>query len=642
MEKIKIWESKSNLPKWTNVSQPLSETLQMNLSKAIQVYKETFQSLENLWKESKEWKEYSPILDSFLDEIWIKQKNETTRYVAYERVAQLKENALKNYLSQAKQEVWENTKDLKVELPSSLDEKIILQKAYQFVKRLYTQKFDEFIQNLEEKNILDNFHLELIKSTFLIWEAFNEFFPKWIEHIEKQNDILDKKFSNDGEKIMKYLEEKDLLEKDENWDLTDRSYTVLVGGKMLSYAQAFPNEIRNISNNIEQAINNLSQYENNEKQAIINYLTAIKEAYEETDTTKLLSKWQKVDELWMQVSWPIQIVHPMEYYEDKYRKAVTPEFDVRILDTKTLQSDVIKDISTMFEILSEKHWKEKYLQAYNYSKESFSRVLLFISEPVVYSGWYLNWLFSAQVVPNDENATKKYWKKIFAFPNKVLAQARKTPEKKHTQMTVDSKIVEKYRQILEDSETYFKIYDIDTIWHEFGHTLWLGENAEVEMNKTGNFKNIEEFKATTWWLVAYFVNEDEIDLEFVEKMLILHTRRVVNLQQWKKITEVLPYYNEWLIHLDILYNSWIIKIEDNKVIWNFSEQTYKKLKELYLEVYNDLIETYLNKKDASEFLYKYAESQEDGTTLPKNPILKDFALYYFDMFEKYGNEVVKD
>ena len=40
--------------------------------------------------------------------------------------------------------------------------------------------------------------------------------PVWEEHIKKQNEILDKMFDSDQEKIMNYLKEKDLLEKDEN------------------------------------------------------------------------------------------------------------------------------------------------------------------------------------------------------------------------------------------------------------------------------------------------------------------------------------------------------------------------------------------------------------------------------------------
>jgi hypothetical protein len=40
--------------------------------------------------------------------------------------------------------------------------------------------------------------------------------PVWENHIIKQNEILDKRFNGDSEKIMQFLREKKLLEIDEN------------------------------------------------------------------------------------------------------------------------------------------------------------------------------------------------------------------------------------------------------------------------------------------------------------------------------------------------------------------------------------------------------------------------------------------
>jgi hypothetical protein len=67
-------------------------------------------------------------------------------------------------------------------------------------------------------------------------------------------------------------------------------------------------------------IKSLENLEDEEKQNYIEYLISIKEAFEENDCTKLLSKWQIVDEKWMAIKGPMQISHPLEFYEDKYRK----------------------------------------------------------------------------------------------------------------------------------------------------------------------------------------------------------------------------------------------------------------------------------------------------------------------------------
>ena len=620
------------------------------LPEVINIYKETFAPLKNMFNEYKKTWKVNSIVSEFLNELWL-QQNEKTIYVACERIANLKTPILKSYLDEANKKIWENTKNLRVDIPNTLqDKQKILQKSYIFTSKLYNEYFQQFIENVKEKNLLNDFYITLLEWTLDIVNSFNDFYYVWWDYIEKQNDALDKMFEKDSEKIMAYLKNKDLLEKDEAGEYTDRSYTVLKWWKMFSYAQVFSNEINKIIQSIDKFISKLENQENNEKQAIINYLQAIKEAYWETDITKLLWKWQKVDELWMEIKWPFQIVHPMEYYDDKYRKAVQPEFDIRILDEETLKSKVQKDTSFMFEKLFLEFDKEKYQEIYNFSKESFSRVLLFVSEPVIYGGGYMNWLFSAQVVPNDEQASKKFGKKIFAFPNKVRAEQQKTPLKKHTTLVFDKKIIEEYKSIVNDSKTYYNIYDVETIWHEFGHTLWMGDETEIKMNlKTWNFKNIEEWKATTWWLVSYFYQvrtqlwESGLKQgvsDFDRKLILMHFRRSIALMERKNFDEVAPYYNEGLIHLDILYKSWVLVIKDNKVQFNLTSENYKKLKNLYLENYKKLIEIYLNKKDAGEFLFNYVITDKEGYNLPKDKKLRNFVIYYQELFEKYGNEVV--
>jgi len=68
----------------------------------------------------------------------------------------------------------------------------------------------------------------------------------------------------------------------------------------------------------------------------------------EKDVNTLVAKWALVDETWMQIKTPFQISHPLEFYEDKYRKAVAPEWDLRIQNS-VFESIVEKDILNMYE-----------------------------------------------------------------------------------------------------------------------------------------------------------------------------------------------------------------------------------------------------------------------------------------------------
>jgi hypothetical protein len=93
-------------------------------------------------------------------------------------------------------------------------------------------------------------------------------------------------------------------------------------------------------------------------------------------------------------------------------------------------------------------------------------------------------MYSAQVIPNDPVITEKCGKKIFAVPSFILTAQKNNPVMKLTHDFFDIKVLEKYRDFLYGpSANYYKIYDIETIGHEFGHTLWLDTDTETAMNK---------------------------------------------------------------------------------------------------------------------------------------------------------------
>ena len=114
--------------------------------------------------------------------------------------------------------------------------------------------------------------------------------------------------------------------------------------------------------------------------------------------------------------------------------------------------------------------------------------------------------------------------------------------------------------------------------------------------------------------------------------------RTIGLFAHKKVNEIQPYYCEALIHLVILCESEIISLENQKVTLHFNELSYEKLKQTYLIHYKKLIHMYLNKIDAQEFLNDYT-IKEGLYYLPKDKYLRDFVNYFYDTYEKIGNEV---
>ena len=61
------------------------------------------------------------------------------------------------------------------------------------------------------------------------------------------------------------------------------------------------------------------------------------------------------------------ISHPLEFYEDKYRKAVAPEWDLRILNN-VFDSVVESDIENMYENIFSEIWIDNFKNLMSFQK----------------------------------------------------------------------------------------------------------------------------------------------------------------------------------------------------------------------------------------------------------------------------------
>jgi hypothetical protein len=275
-----------------------------------------------------------------------------------------------------------------------------------------------------------------------------------------------------------------------------------------TYADAFPEEIENILGAVEKLRNTLSLLEDeffSHKDIFLTYFDALKDALSEKNPDSAIEAWARVDITWMDIKTPLQIAHPFEWYEDRYRDAVSPEWDLRLADTTLFVSVVKDDVKNMFLEISRLLGVEKSDEIYTYSLGSLDRVQLYICHPFLYYGAFFTGLFSAQVLPNDNIVSAAHGKKIFSFAANTLATERAKPQMQLMHEMVDAELLERDRTIVGDERLFYHVYDISTIGHEYGHTLWLEHDTEMRMNDGGNFKNIEEWKATMGGLMAFFL-----------------------------------------------------------------------------------------------------------------------------------------
>ncbi len=533
------------------------------------------------------------------------------------------------------------------------EEKIVelVEVAYKVVAEFWNDYHNETIAYIQEENLLTPFYREVFKGVYQVGIAMTVWQSSWTALIiNGVNKELINKFKTD-EKVMEFLEINNLFDLGHDELTADRSYSVLLKDenneyKSEAYIKAFKKEVLSVIDALEEFSDSLIELEDEiygQKWEYVKYIQSLITAFSEKRPDRLVHYWSEVDRAWMEITSPIQIGHPLEYYEDHYRKAVALEWDIRLANP-TYQSEnqrakKLKNMSNELYLTIDS--EKKYKATFDFCQKSLDKVQLYIGRPALFFGAEYNGLFSAQVVPNDEKISKACGKKIFAFSDEILQTTRAKPFLKLASDIFGKEFLTGERNFLfKNTADWHRVYDITTIGHEFGHILWCDEMSESVMNKTGNFKNIEEFKATTGGLVSFFI-DNENDEKELEKYVINDTiKRAVGLIGWMEVDEVQPYYCEGLIHLSGLFSSGVLSFDEESQKLNIdkSEMKIKLLKDWYISVYSSLALHYLEKNDATIWLHQFA-TKEEKYFLPNNENLKNFVLYYFDKYKQMGTEL---
>ena len=603
-----------------------------------------------LLDESKTHERANVIVDAFLKLLDI-PRDKDSEMAALTRIVNLREDALEQVL----------------EKNGSSKEEIAMKKelAYGFTSTMHITRHETFISWVEEHKLLTPFYRALMLGVHFVGVTLSIWQSHWTHHIiHSVNLELSDLFNGDDAKVFEMLQSESLLDEDESGCVGDRCYSVLVNTstklsdrtstssvteeeslaepveakyKSVAYAEAFPKEVTQVTTALEQLISLLNQHEDevfDQKAEWIAYFTAIKLAFAHTKTNELIGKWAEVDRRWMAVTTPLQVGHPLEYYEDHYRKAVALEWDLRIVNPALQEGSSTRNNIKLFAYEMAKEFGEEALGTMSKNLLQVDETQLYIGQPILYYAAEFNGLFSAQVVPNDEQVSAELGKKIFAYADFVMASKKAKPIMKLSVETMGEAFVKKQKDLVDNEpKLWQEIYDISTVGHEYGHILWIDSDTETKMNGTGQFKNIEEFKATAGGLMAFFQNEqDDLKNHIIDDLV----SRAVGLMAWREVGEVLPYYCEGLIHLDILFGSGVITY-DKEIQIDYSK--YDEMKERYQKAYKELAETYLKKEDASVYLNKYTV-KTDGIYLPTDEKISSFVEHYYARYKEIGQQTV--
>ena len=517
------------------------------------------------------------------------------------------------------------------------------EKAYLFVSDFHLERHAALVAWIEEEGLLDRFYRALIFGVDAVGQAMSGWQSAWTAHIiHGVNRELYRSFNGDEEKIFELLQREGLYDLDTNGCIGDRCYSVLHRDKegqyhRVSYAEAFAQEVEEVTGALDALIETLEGEEDRvfgQKEQWLAYLLAIRVALKHTSPDELIGYWAEVDRAWMEVTTPLQIGHPLEYYEDHYRKAVALEWDLRIVNPRLQAGSHTRSAIKAFAEKMAKSIGGNAPKVIRNNLKQVDRTQLYIGQPVLYYGAEFNGLFSAQVVPNDETVSSELGKKIFAYADYVIASKKAKPVMRLSVETMGEAFVRKQRKLIEnDPALWYRVYDISTIGHEFGHILWIGQDTESQMNETGQFKNIEEFKATTGGLMAFFENDEQ---QMRKHMIDDLVSRAVGLMAWREVGEVLPYYCEGLIHLDILFKSAVVSYS-NQILIDYGQ--YPMMKARYQSAYRDLASHYLRREDAGNYLHRYV-TRKEGVYLPRDELVREFVEHYYRRYREIGQETV--
>lgn len=527
--------------------------------------------------------------------------------------------------------------------------------AYDWVSSFYLKKQQDLLNELEHLELLDPFYRAILQGIHNTGIAFTTWQPVWTERLlNTVNKELSEQFNDDTSRVTEFLSSEGLIDQGHGGSPGDRCYSILQKeqGRWVakSYCDAFPAEVQQVIrclNDFKKSLEPLEDHVFNEKSAWLKYLQAMIVAFSESNVHLLIERWAEVDRCWMQIRGPIQPGHPLEYYEDHFRQAVALEWDVRMANpehsTRGLRKRKVERMSKeFFESFGEQN--SSYGETVDFAVKKLNSVQLHIGRVGLFYGADFCGLPSAQVVPNDEVVSKTHGKKIFAFPDNILQIMRSRPFLRLSREVFGQEFMTEERKIIfQDRLKWFKLYDISTIGHEYGHILWVSDDTEAVMNKTGNYKNVEEWKATTGGLMAFFMDENDeaSNVELRYKVVRDVLTRAVGLIAWRETGEVLPYYIEALIHLQGLFDSDVLDFDQNsqKLMVRIDDFTYQKLKNWYFGTYKNLVlDYYLPKQDPSPFLNLYAV--KSGTIfMPKDPKIRAMSEWYWELYQKYGREL---
>jgi len=318
------------------------------------------------------------LVESFLTKMSLPVNSETTM-AALTRLINLREDALEQVLQKE----------------GFSEDEIIAKKeeAYLFAKEMHISRHEYLIAWVKSENLLTPFYRTLIIGVHYIGECMSLWQSAWTAKIiNGVNRNLLIEHNGDEEAVFKMLQTKELLDLAPTGEVGDRCYSVLIKDdkgeyRSVAYSDAFPKEVASLVSTIEDCIESLSLEKDEvfqQKSEWIAYFVAIKKAFAGYEPKKLIGLWANVDRAWMKITTPLQVGHPLEYYEDHFRKAVALEWDLRIINPELQSGSMTRENIKKFSVKLASKIDGEVLGTIEKNATQVDETQLYIGKPMLY------------------------------------------------------------------------------------------------------------------------------------------------------------------------------------------------------------------------------------------------------------------
>jgi hypothetical protein len=451
------------------------------------------------------------------------------------------------------------------------------------------------------------FDRTLIEHSAIISTAYDEYYPVWLRAVNNPLLVEDLKKAN---------EQKELDQKLYN------NYTIIFrqDGKWVDapLATFFPTHIPHIAELIKNCAHALRQVPNKttEQELYVKYFEKYSECLTETNKEKLDPQWEELDRIWMDIKYPIQVVHDIEYgYGEPLRCKVIPDFSLRFMDEEYADAnrriEEIKHVMVAYFSKRDKELAKKGLFALNNSMAAIYYIPFLC-------GISIHFRYSGQSIPNRSQVKNEKGVKIYFD---VVSTARRGEQAKQLMA-----------KVFADQSLGSRLNAVETIIyhvaaHEFGHAIY-GLDHVAKCIKVETKTLLEEPRAelTALTTMKLLLEANKIDKTKLQQQLgsyaIAELRRFAMFDS----TSLRPYiisamscykHFERLGYIKIVNDRLIMNDEKALAVLEFAQKLFETILDAEDRLDGQQLETILKEMQEETHIVRWLVSKLFAGTKPK-------------------------